>query len=97
MEALFSDFHVGDVGVGVVGSRRGHQSGRLVVSWMWGVQGVGCWLPELRNEKIPANRCLQGVGDGVEVGGGDVAVSSAAWVCCERGGVVWSVYCCQST
>ena len=36
MEALFSGFHIGAVGVGLVGGYRGCQFGRLVVSWMCG-------------------------------------------------------------
>ena len=70
MEALFGDFHVSDVGVGVVGSLFGHRSGRFVVAWACRACDVGGLLPELRNRKNPVNQCLQGVGDDVEVVGG---------------------------
>jgi len=32
MEALFSDFHIGDMGMGIVGGCRGRRFGHLVVS-----------------------------------------------------------------
>ena len=70
MEVLFSDFHVSDVGVGVVGSPFGHQSGHFVMAWACRACDVGGLLPELRNRKNPVNQCLQGVGDDVEVVGG---------------------------
>ena len=69
MEALFSDFHISDVGVGVVGSFFGHRSGRFIVAWACRACDVGGLLPELRNRKNPVNQCLQGVGDDVEVVG----------------------------
>ena len=71
MEALFSDFHVGDVGVGVLGSGRGRWFGRWVLSWTCGLCGAGALLPELRNtRKNLVNRRLQGVRGGVGVVGG---------------------------
>ena len=70
MEALFSDFHISDVGVGVIGCSFGHQSGRFVVAWACRACDVGSLLPELRNRKNPVNQCLQGVGDDVEMVGG---------------------------
>ena len=51
MEVLFSDFHIGDVGVGVVGSFFGHRSGHFIVAWACCVCDVGGLLPELRNRK----------------------------------------------
>ena len=51
MEALFSDFHIGDIGVGMVGHCRGHQSGHLVVAWTYCACKAGGLLPELRNKK----------------------------------------------
>ena len=51
MEALFSDFHVGDVGVGVVGGWSGRRFGHLVVSGTCGAGEVGVLLPELKNQK----------------------------------------------
>ena len=41
MEALFSDFHVSNVGVGMVGCCHGHQLGHLVVVWTYCVCEVG--------------------------------------------------------
>ena len=35
MEALFSNFHIGDVWVGVVGGCLGHQLGHLVMAWVY--------------------------------------------------------------
>ena len=46
MEALFSDFHSGGVGVGVVWSCIGRRFGCLVISWTC---GGGAVLPELKN------------------------------------------------
>ena len=40
MEALFSSFHIGNVGVGVIGSRHGHPLGRLAGLWQVGVLSV---------------------------------------------------------
>ena len=85
MEALFSDFHVSDVGVGVVGSLFGHRSGRFVVAWACHVCDVGGLLPELRNRKNPVHQCLQGMGDNVEVVGGWHGRQYGHWVC--HGGV----------
>ena len=85
MEALFSDFHISNVGVGVVGSFFGHRSGRFVVAWACRACDVGGLLPELRNRKNPVNQCLQGVGDDMEVVGVGVVVSMVVWVC--QGGV----------
>jgi hypothetical protein len=51
MEALFSDFHVGDVRVGVVVGCRGHRLGRLVTSWTFGVGGRCCVARVNENEK----------------------------------------------
>jgi hypothetical protein len=51
MEVLFSDFHVGDMGVGVVEGYRGHWFGRLVVSRTCGVWKSGVLSPALRNKK----------------------------------------------
>ena len=42
MEALFSDFHVGDVGVGIVGGRRGRRFGHLMVLGICGLW-AGWW------------------------------------------------------
>jgi len=53
MEALFSRFHVGDVGRGVVGGCRGRRFGRLVVSWACGVSEVGVVARAQRQRKTP--------------------------------------------
>ena len=70
MEALFSDFHIGNVGVGVVENCLSHWLGCFVVAWACRACDVGGLLPELRNRKNPINQCFQGVGDDVEVVGG---------------------------
>jgi len=67
MEALFSDFHIGDMGMGVVGGWCGCQYGHFVVSrtcsaWRW----VLCCQSSGR-KKSPVNRRLWGVGGSVEV------------------------------
>jgi len=49
MEALFSSFHVGDVGVGVVGGYRGRRFGRLVMSWTCGA--CGCCVARTQEQK----------------------------------------------
>ena len=51
MEVLFSNFHIGDIGVGMVGHCHGHQSGHLVVAWTYCACKAGGLLPELRNKK----------------------------------------------
>jgi len=60
MEALFSSFHVGDVGMGVVGGCPGRRFGRLVVSWTCGAWDVGVLLPEVRNKKKPSKLTFTG-------------------------------------
>src|ERR1700733_2353472 len=92
MEALFSSFHVGDVGVGVVGGYSGRRFGRLVMSWTCGASDVGVVLPELRNKKSPVNQCLQGVGDDVEVVGGWCSRWLGSLGVSWTWRVVWSVF-----
>ena len=84
MEVLFSSFHIGDVGVGVVGEYPGRRFGRLAVSWTCGVWDVGVLLPEVRNKKSPVNSSLQGVGAGEEV----VVGWRSRWI--GRLGVSWT-------
>ena len=77
MEALFSDFHIGNVGVGVVENCLSHWLGCFVMAWVCCACDMGGLLPELRNRKNPVNQCLQGVGDDMEVVGG--------WCGCQYG------------
>jgi len=51
MEALFSSFHVGDVGGGVVGGCRGRRFGCLVVSRMCGAVGGWCFAASTQESK----------------------------------------------
>jgi hypothetical protein len=81
MEVLFSHFHVGDMGMGVVGGRRGHRFGRLVVSGMCGGVGSWCLLPELRNKKKSCKHQFTRRGRRHR-GGGSLSQSSAWPVGC---------------
>ena len=62
MEALFSDFHIGNVGVGVVGDCFSRLSGCFVVAWACHACNVGGLLPELRNRKKPCKPVFTGRG-----------------------------------
>ena len=70
MEALFSDFHVGDVGVGVVGDCFSRLSGCFIVAWVCHACNVGGLLPELRNRKKPCKPVFTGRGRRCGGGGG---------------------------
>ena len=97
MEALFSSFHVGDVGVGVVGGYSGRRFGRLVMSWTCGASDVGVVLPELRNKKKPCKSIFTGRGRRRGCGRGLVQplVRQLGCFVDVEGGVV--SLCCQST
>ena len=51
MEVLFSGFHIGDVGRGVVGGGRDRRCGRLVVSRMCGAVGGWCFVASTQEQK----------------------------------------------
>ena len=61
MEALFSCFHISDVGRGVVGGCRGRWFGRLVVSWACGASEVSVVARVHENEKKPCKRWFTGL------------------------------------
>jgi hypothetical protein len=62
MEALFSDFHVGDVGVGVVDGYFGRWFGHLAVLRTCGVLEVGVMSPALSKKKKPRKSMVTGLG-----------------------------------
>ena len=81
MEALFSDFHVDDMGVGVVGGCHGHHSGHFVMVWTCCAWEVGGLLPELRNKKKPHKPMFRGCGRQCGGGGGLVWLSEWPFGC----------------
>ncbi len=60
MEAVFSRFHIGDAGRGVMGGCRGCRFGHLVVSWVCGALEVGGLLPELVDNEKPHKQVFTG-------------------------------------
>jgi hypothetical protein len=83
MEALFSGFHVGDVGR-VVGGCRGRWFGHFVVSQACGASEVCVCCQNSDTKKNPINRCLQGIE------GGEEAVLGWHGCWCGRLGVLWT-------
>ena len=61
-KAAKKHFHVGDVGVGVVGDCFSHLSGCFIVAWACRACNVGGLLPELRNRKKPHKPVFTGHG-----------------------------------
>ena len=67
MEALFCSFHVGGVGVGVIGRCRGGWLGCIVMSRIWAASGQSVFRNEKKNIEIERHKTW---GVGMEVVGG---------------------------
>jgi hypothetical protein len=77
MEALFSGFHVGDVGRGIMGGCRGRRFGHFVVSQACGASEVWVLLSELRHKEKPRKQMFTGYGG--RRGGGTRSAQLLVW------------------
>ena len=93
MEVLFSDFHVGNMGVGVVGGCHGCRFCHL--GCVMRGRRVLCLSSRIR--KMPCNWQLQGIGTNVGVVGGWHGCRFGCWDVLWMSRAVLSMFGCQST